>query len=50
MNCDICKKKVEQTFLNKLIGTYVKNSKGKKKIVCPACQKTNTKEELKEKV
>ncbi len=37
--CDICKKKVEETFLKKVLGTYIKDEKGKKHLVCPECQK-----------
>ncbi|MFA5098593.1 MAG: hypothetical protein WC490_08270 [Candidatus Margulisiibacteriota bacterium] len=39
MKCEICKAKINETFLNKVIGTYVKDEKGKKHIVCPECQK-----------
>jgi hypothetical protein len=39
MKCEICKKKVGETFLSKPIGTYVKDSKGKKHTVCDECQK-----------
>ena len=47
MKCEICKTKVEATFLKKPIGSYVKNAKGKKFLVCPQCQKKlNTKEEI----
>lgn len=38
LKCDICKKKIETTFLEKIKGTYVK--KGKKlKAICPSCQR-----------
>ncbi len=37
--CDICGKNIEQTFLGKLIGTYIKDEKGKKHLVCFECQK-----------
>lgn len=40
MKCELCKKKVEELFLTKIKGTYVK-IKGKKKIVCSECQKTH---------
>jgi len=43
--CDICKEKIETTFLDKIKGTYV-NVKGKLKMICPICQKKYTKEEL----
>jgi len=39
VKCNICNKKIEQTFLKKLIGTYVKDKKGKKHAVCFECQK-----------
>lgn len=39
MNCELCKQKVAETFLKKVIGTYVKDGKGKRRIVCQACQK-----------
>jgi len=46
MKCSICSKKIEKTFLGKILGTYVK-----KKPVCPECQKKHTtKEELVAKV
>lgn len=37
--CSICSKKIQVTFLNKLLGTYIKNKKGKRKAVCFECQK-----------
>lgn len=43
--CAICKKKIETTFLNKIMGTFVG-----KKVVCSECQskyKEKLKEELK---
>ena len=39
MKCEICKNKIEETFLNKVIGSYVKDEKGKKHLVCNDCQK-----------
>ncbi|MFP4403441.1 MAG: hypothetical protein ACOC3X_00695 [Nanoarchaeota archaeon] len=50
MKCDICGKKIEQNFLDKFFGTYVKNSKNKKKIICNQCQKNLSKEEILEKI
>ena len=38
MKCDICKKKIEETFLTKLVGTYIKDAKGKKHTICKDCQ------------
>ncbi|MBU3942026.1 MAG: hypothetical protein KKF74_03880 [Nanoarchaeota archaeon] len=47
MKCEICKKKIEETFLKKVLGTYVKDEKGKKHAVCFECQKKfSNKEEL----
>lgn len=47
MKCEICKKAMEETFLKKLIGTVVKDKKGKKHYVCSECQKKlKTKKEL----
>jgi len=47
MKCEICKKKIGETFLKKILGTYVKDEKGKKHTVCFECQKKlKTKEEL----
>ena len=47
MKCKICKKKIEETFLEKILGTYVKDAKGKKQNICPECQKKyKTKEEI----
>jgi len=39
MKCEICNATVNETFLKKIIGTYVKDAKGKKHTVCFACQK-----------
>lgn len=47
MKCEICKKKIEYTFLKKILGTVIKDDKGKKHIVCSECQKNlKTKEEI----
>ena len=37
MKCSICKKNIDETFLKKIKGTYVK-VKGKKRPVCQKCQ------------
>jgi ribosome-binding protein aMBF1 (putative translation factor) len=50
MKCDICGKKIETTFLNKLIGTTIRDAKRKKRTVCSDCQRRYTKEELKTKL
>ncbi len=39
MNCEICKKKVATTFLEKPLGTYIKDAKGKRHMFCFECQK-----------
>ncbi|MEK6822817.1 MAG: hypothetical protein AABY13_03225 [Nanoarchaeota archaeon] len=39
MNCEVCKNAIAETFLKKAIGTWVKDGKGKRHIVCNACQK-----------
>jgi hypothetical protein len=38
VKCSICKNKVDTTFLNKIVGTYIKDAKGKKHAVCFECQ------------
>lgn len=46
--CEICGKTIENTFLKKLIGTVVKDQKGKRHAVCNQCQHAvqNDKEEM----
>jgi hypothetical protein len=45
--CDICGTKVQETFLNKKIGTYIFDEKNKRKLVCFECQKKfKTKEDM----
>jgi hypothetical protein len=39
MKCEACKKAIEYTFLGKILGTRVKDSKGKMHAVCFECQK-----------
>jgi len=39
MKCAICGKTIEATFLNKIIGTYVKDKKSKVHTICFECQK-----------
>jgi len=47
MKCEICKKNIENTFLKKILGTVIKDAKGKKHTVCSECQKKlKTKEEI----
>ncbi len=46
--CSICGTKIQETFMKKMIGTVVKDEKGKKHIVCNACQQkfSNDKAEM----
>lgn len=47
MKCEICKSNIDKNFLNKLFGTYIKDKKGKKHVVCSECQKKlSTKEQI----
>lgn len=47
MKCEICGRGVSTTFLKKIVGTYIKDSKGKRRVACFECQKqAKTKEEL----
>jgi len=47
MKCSICKEKIEETFLGKILGGYVKDAKGKKHAICSGCQrKFKSKEEI----
>ncbi|MBI2548428.1 hypothetical protein HYW21_03685 [Candidatus Woesearchaeota archaeon] len=38
MKCSICKATIEETFLKKIVGTYIKDKKGKLQGVCSSCQ------------
>jgi len=47
MKCEICGNNIEETFLKKIIGSVVKDEKGKKHYICSECQKKfKTKEEI----
>ena len=47
MKCSICSAKIDTTFLIKIIGSYVKDEKGKKHVICNECQKKlKSKEEI----
>lgn len=37
--CALCEAKVDVVFLEKVQGTYVRDAKGRKRLVCSACQK-----------
>ena len=47
--CKICGEGVENTFLEKPIGTYVAK-KGKKHLICNQCQKKLSVDEIREKI
>ena len=38
MKCEVCNKSIATTFLGKVKGTFVKDSKGKLRTVCFECQ------------
>ena len=40
--CEICNSKIQKTFLGKIIGTPVKDVKGKYHTICFECQKKFT--------
>jgi len=47
MKCSVCSKTIETTFLGKIIGTHIKDSKGRLHSVCFECQKKfSSKEEI----
>lgn len=45
MKCEICNKTIAETFLKKIVGTVVKDEKGKKHNICFECQKKFQKKE-----
>jgi hypothetical protein len=47
MKCKICKNKVNETFLKKVVGTYIKDKNGKKHLICVDCQKNYDNNKLK---
>jgi hypothetical protein len=48
MKCEVCNNKIDETFLNKIVGTIIKDDKGKKHNICSNCQKeyNNNKDEI----
>ncbi len=48
VKCEVCRKKIQENFLKKLLGTYIKDEKGKRHAVCFECQKAlgNDKKEM----
>lgn len=51
MKCEICNKNIQETFLKKILGTIVKDDKGKKHSICFECQKKfKTRQEILESI
>jgi len=48
VKCDLCGQKLATTFLNKIIGTIIKDKDGKKKTICSDCQRNH--QDLKSKI
>ena len=48
VKCDICGTRIDTTFLNKILGTVVRDNDGKKKTVCRNCQIHHNKDDLRE--
>lgn len=48
--CSICNEKVEHTFLQKPKGTWIRDTDGKRRLVCSACQRQHAATGLKEKL
>jgi Zn-finger protein len=48
--CALCTAPIETIFLEKINGTYLKDKKGKKRVVCSACQKGNSLEQIRAKL
>ena len=49
MKCEVCKQNIKEAFLKKLMGAYIRDTKGKRHAVCSKCQKLG-KEEIKGKI
>ena len=50
MECEICDDELEKTFLDKIIGTRVRDEEGTLHIICNECQRDLEMEEIKEKI
>lgn len=51
MKCELCKNAIGTTFLGKILGTHVKDAKGKLHTICFECQKKlRTKAEILQKL
>ncbi|MGV8151095.1 MAG: hypothetical protein ACP5NV_05185 [Candidatus Woesearchaeota archaeon] len=49
MKCETCNKKIDLTFMNKIIGTYYTHGK-KRYPVCNSCQNKLSDKEIREKL
>lgn len=49
MKCASCNQQIQTTFLDKLVGTYIKKD-GKQHPVCDECQRAFSKEEILERI
>ncbi len=47
MKCEICSKNIESTFMGKILGTYIKDDKGKVHAICFECQKKSNNDKTK---
>jgi len=45
MKCEICKEEIKSMYLDKQLGTVVKDAKGKKHWVCNECQNKHPKKQ-----
>ena len=50
MKCKICNSKINESFLEKIQGTYVKDSDSKKQPICKSCQSKLSMDEIKSKL
>jgi hypothetical protein len=48
--CAACGKPIEIVFLEKIRGTYLRNSKGKRRAICGDCQKNESLDALRAKL
>jgi hypothetical protein len=47
MKCEMCKKDIETIFMGKILGTFLKDDKGKKHSICFECQKKSNNDKAK---
>ena len=46
MKCEVCKREIKKTLLDKAVGTVIYDEKGKKHWICNQCQSQYKKEEI----